>query len=147
VPIMCAPSVDAGGDVTELVTSRRIHSRGNDTSGRISATKTSRSNVERSREGLPAAVPCLEPLSSEPTVPPQCDTCWITRLPNSEAYRGRSVWPKRTNEEYFQKRDRELIEQMRQQAKAHELRRLGEQAGVTDELIPSSPSWDSPQKR
>ena len=41
---------------------------------------------------------------------------------------------KRTNEEeYFQKRDRELIEQMRQRAKAQqELRELGEQAGVTD---------------
>jgi hypothetical protein len=41
---------------------------------------------------------------------------------------------KRTNEEeYFQKRDRELIEQMRQRAKAQqELRELGEQVGVTD---------------
>ena len=41
---------------------------------------------------------------------------------------------KRTNEEeYFQKRDRELIEQMRQRAKAQqELRELGERVGVTD---------------
>ena len=41
---------------------------------------------------------------------------------------------KRTNEEaYFQKRDRELIEQMRQRAKAQqELRELGEKVGVTD---------------
>ena len=41
---------------------------------------------------------------------------------------------KRTNEEeYFQKRDRELIEQMRQRAKAQQqLRELGEQVGVTD---------------
>ena len=40
----------------------------------------------------------------------------------------------RTNEEvYFQKRDRELIEQMRQRAKAQqELRELGQQVGVTD---------------
>ena len=40
----------------------------------------------------------------------------------------------RTNEEvYFQKRDRELIEQMRQRAKAQqELRELGEKVGVTD---------------
>src|SRR5262245_58038419 len=40
----------------------------------------------------------------------------------------------RTHEEdYFQRRDRELIEKMRQQAKAEEQRRvLGEQAGVTD---------------
>ena len=41
---------------------------------------------------------------------------------------------KRTNEEeYFQKKDRELIEQMRQRAKAQQqLRELGEQVGVTD---------------
>jgi hypothetical protein len=36
-------------------------------------------------------------------------------------------------EEYFQKKDRELIEQMRQRAKAQQqLRELGEQVGVTD---------------
>ena len=36
-------------------------------------------------------------------------------------------------EEYFQKKDRELVEKMRQQAKAQEqLRELGEQVGVTD---------------
>ena len=41
---------------------------------------------------------------------------------------------KRANEEdYFQKKDRELIEQMRQRAKAQQqLRELGEQVGVTD---------------
>ena len=40
----------------------------------------------------------------------------------------------RTNEEdYFQKKDRELIEQMRQRAKVQQqLRELGEQVGVTD---------------
>ena len=45
---------------------------------------------------------------------------------------------KRTQEEdYFQKKDRELIEQMRQRAKVQpQLRELGEQVGVTDpELI------------
>ena len=45
---------------------------------------------------------------------------------------------KRANEEdYFQKKDRELIEKMRQQAKAEQqLRELGERVGVTDpELI------------
>jgi hypothetical protein len=41
---------------------------------------------------------------------------------------------KRTQEDaYFQKRDRELIEQMRQRAKAQQqLRELGEQVGVTE---------------
>jgi len=41
---------------------------------------------------------------------------------------------KRSNEEdYFQKKDRKLIEQMRQRAKAQQqLRELGEQVGVTD---------------
>ena len=41
---------------------------------------------------------------------------------------------KRANEEdYFQKKDRELIEQMRQRAKAQQqLRELGEQVGVAD---------------
>jgi hypothetical protein len=41
---------------------------------------------------------------------------------------------KRTNEEdYFQRKDRELIEKMRQQAKAQQqLRELGEKIGVTD---------------
>lgn len=41
---------------------------------------------------------------------------------------------KRANEDaYFQKRDRELIEQMRARAKAQEqLRELGEQVGITD---------------
>ena len=41
---------------------------------------------------------------------------------------------KRTHEDdYFQRKDRELIEQMRQRAKAQqELRELGEQVGVTD---------------
>ena len=37
-------------------------------------------------------------------------------------------------DEYFQKKDRELIEQIRQRAKAQQqLRELGEQVGVTDE--------------
>jgi hypothetical protein len=39
-------------------------------------------------------------------------------------------------EEYFQRKDRELIEKMRQQAKAEqELRELGERVGVTDPEI------------
>jgi hypothetical protein len=44
---------------------------------------------------------------------------------------------KRTHEEdYFHKRDRELVEKMRQQAKAEqELRELGEQVGVADPEI------------
>jgi hypothetical protein len=38
-----------------------------------------------------------------------------------------------SEEDYFQKKDRELIEKMRQQAKAaQELREIGEQIGVTD---------------
>jgi hypothetical protein len=44
---------------------------------------------------------------------------------------------RRTSEEdYFQKKDRELVEKMRRQAKAQEeLRALGEQVGVTDPEI------------
>ena len=39
-------------------------------------------------------------------------------------------------EEYFQKKDRELIEKARQQAKAEaELREMGERAGVTDQGV------------
>ena len=40
---------------------------------------------------------------------------------------------RKNEEEYFQKKDRELVEKMREQAKrAQQLRELGEQIGVTD---------------
>ena len=44
-----------------------------------------------------------------------------------------SLRPRAHEDAYFQKKDRELIERMRQQAKAQqELRELGERVGVTD---------------